>query len=365
MRPVRQLAVAVLALVALQDPARAQPLPAGLEVSLLPRQQAFGAGVPLVLDFVMKNTTAAPITFLAWRTPFRGILENFLQVARGTQHIPYVGPLAKRSAPGPNDFITLQPGESRTATLDLGAYYAIFEAKPYSVAYDADARGLRLAAAAGPGPAPLAAAAPTAVRSNAASFLVLTGRVPTALVAAAAAPPSGFDQCDASQQTDIKAALPEADKIAAAALKALKDTPEDQQPNASRFKTWFGAHTTARYGKVRTNFERIRDALANKTIAFGCAGSECEPGIFAYVFANQPYKIFVCGAFWDAGLQGTDSRSGTIVHELSHFNVVAGTDDHAYGHRDAKELASDDPRRAIDNADNHEFFAENSPDLPM
>jgi peptidyl-Lys metalloendopeptidase len=313
----------------------------------------------------MRNTTAAPITFLAWRTPFRGILENFLQVARGSQHIPYVGPLAKRGAPGPSDFITLQPGESRTATLDLGAYYAIFESGPYSVAYDADARGLRLAAAPGPGPAPLAAAAPAAVRSNAANFLLLTGRVPAAATLAAAAPPSGFDQCDASQQTDLRAALPEAEKIAAAALKALKDTPEGQQPNATRYTTWFGAHTTARYGRVRTNYERIRDALANKTIAFGCAGSECDSTIFAYVFPNQPYKIFVCGAFWAAGLQGTDSRSGTIVHELSHFNVVAGTDDHAYGQGDAKELARDDPGRAIDNADDHEYFAENNPDLPM
>ncbi|MEO8196116.1 MAG: M35 family metallo-endopeptidase [Thermoanaerobaculia bacterium] len=28
---------------------------------------------------------------------------------------------------------------------------------------------------------------------------------------------------------------------------------------------------------------------------------------------------------------GTDSKAGTLVHEMSHFNVVASTDDHAYG----------------------------------
>jgi peptidyl-Lys metalloendopeptidase len=49
---------------------------------------------------------------------------------------------------------------------------------------------------------------------------------------------------------------------------------------------------------------------------------------------------------------------------MSHFNVVAATDDHAYGQTAAKSLASSSPTRALDNADNHEYFAENTPSLP-
>ena len=48
---------------------------------------------------------------------------------------------------------------------------------------------------------------------------------------------------------------------------------------------------------------------------------------------------------------------------MSHFNVVAGTDDHVYGQAGAKSLAASDPARALDNADNHEYFAENTPAL--
>jgi peptidyl-Lys metalloendopeptidase len=69
----------------------------------------------------------------------------------------------------------------------------------------------------------------------------------------------------------------------------------------------------------------------------------------------------VCKAFWTAPLAGTDSKGGTLIHELSHFNVTAGTDDHVYGQTGAKNLAISDPAAALDNADNHEYFAENKP----
>ncbi|WP_431523393.1 M35 family metallo-endopeptidase [Mesorhizobium captivum] len=37
----------------------------------------------------------------------------------------------------------------------------------------------------------------------------------------------------------------------------------------------------------------------------------------------------------------------------------------AYGHNASKSLAAENPPRATNNADSHEYFAENSPDLPM
>jgi len=46
---------------------------------------------------------------------------------------------------------------------------------------------------------------------------------------------------------------------------------------------------------------------------------------------------------------------------MSHFTVVAGTDDLAYGQTAAKALATSDPGSAIRNADSHEYFAENTP----
>ena len=62
-------------------------------------------------------------------------------------------------------------------------------------------------------------------------------------------------------------------------------------------------------------------------------------------------------------MSGTDSKGGTLVHEMSHFNVVAGTDDHAYGQSAAASLAISNPAQAVDNADSHEYFGENTPAL--
>jgi peptidyl-Lys metalloendopeptidase len=128
-----------------------------------------------------------------------------------------------------------------------------------------------------------------------------------------------------------------------------------------RYTTWFGAFTTARLSTARSHFVSIADAFDNKPITVDCG---CKQNYYAYVYPNQPYKIYVCKVFWQAPLSGTDSKGGTLVHEMSHFDVVAGTDDHAYGQSAAKSLAISDPTRALNNADSHEYFAENTPALP-
>ena len=49
---------------------------------------------------------------------------------------------------------------------------------------------------------------------------------------------------------------------------------------------------------------------------------------------------------------------------MSHFDVVASTDDFVYGQTGAMSLAITDPDDAVMNADNHEYFAENTPYRP-
>ncbi|MDB5748474.1 MAG: mep [Massilia sp.] len=61
------------------------------------------------------------------------------------------------------------------------------------------------------------------------------------------------------------------------------------------------------------------------------------------MYPTQPYKIYVCRAFWTAPLTGTD--------------------DNVYGQSGAASLAISDPNAAVANAGNHEYFAENTPAL--
>jgi len=128
-----------------------------------------------------------------------------------------------------------------------------------------------------------------------------------------------------------------------------------------RYVTWFGAYSSSGWSTAQAHFASIEDAFLNKPLSFDC---KCkQKNVYAYVYPDQPYTIYPCGAFWSAPLSGTDSKGGTFIHEMSHFTVTAGTDDWAYGQSACKSLAISDPTKALNNADSHEYFAENSPVL--
>lgn len=325
-----------------------------IEIFLQSRLSSYGNDTPIIIDFILTNRSSSSIRVLRWSTPINGVSGDIFLVTRGSQPIQYIGRLVKRGEPTEADFINIEPGQSIAVPVDLSLYYAIYEAGNYTVTYETEGTGLLIGSPDALIRAPIV--------SNATTFRLLSGRIPPERIPLSA---SKFDQCDSSQQDDLGAALAEASNIASTALQVLQDTPLAQQPNSQRYLTWFGAHTEGLYTKVSGNFSRISDALRNKAISFGCNGSECEPIDYAYVYPNQPYGIFVCSKFWSASLQGTDSRSGTIIHEVSHFGVVAATRDFAYGHNGSKALAVENPPRATSNADSHEYFAENSPVLPM
>jgi peptidyl-Lys metalloendopeptidase len=325
-----------------------------IEVTLRSRLSTYGNDTPIVVDFLLTNRSSISIRVLRWTTPIEGVSADLFLVARGSQPIQYIGRLVKRGPPTEDDFITVAPGETVSAPVDISLYYAIYEAGNYTVTYDTEGSGVLIGS-----PDALIRAS---VLSNAAVFRLLAGRIPPEFVPLST---TKFDQCDSAQQDDLNIALAEARNISSSALQALQVTPPAQQPGSQRYLTWFGVHSDALYSKVVGNFSKISDALANKQITFGCNGSECEPIDFAYVYPLQPYAVFVCNKFWLAPVLGTDSRSGTIVHEISHFGVVVGTKDYAYGHGDSKALAVVNPPRATSNADSHEYFAENEPQLPM
>ena len=55
---------------------------------------------------------------------------------------------------------------------------------------------------------------------------------------------------------------------------------------------------------------------------------------------------------------------GRVQFQASHFTANGGTKDFAYGQSAANQLAQSDPDKAVFNADNHEYFAENTPAQP-
>jgi peptidyl-Lys metalloendopeptidase len=181
------------------------------------------------------------------------------------------------------------------------------------------------------------------------------GALETAIPAAEGAGLS-FSRCSNAQQETIAGAV-----LAAQAMAQDADGYLQRKDLGRRYSGWFGAVDATRSSTVAHHFLAIKDAFASKPVTVDCG---CNESYYAYVYPNQPYKIYVCKAFWSAPMTGTDSKGGTLVHEMSHFTVVAGTDDLAYGQSAAGQLAVSDPDKAIQNADSHEYFGENTPEQP-
>lgn len=328
-----------------------------------------------ILRFSMINDSNETMYVLKWDTPFDGFNNDMFRVEKdGTQAV-YMGKIVKRGPPQPDDYITIPPKDSASVNVNLSEAYDINEAGSYSVEFKSlildagtvkpDVRAREMAIS--------PELTPIRVSSNVASFELLESRSPRQLSgiamdmvakvqeAVGILAPS-FNNCSTERQNELNDSLAKAVRISLEAKMSLSGTLEEQRPGAIRCSTWFGIYDRQRYDKVTDNFDKIWDALENKGITFNC---DCDENFYAYVYPTRPYEIFLCKLFWRAPLTGTDSRSGTIVHEVSHFNVVAGTDDYVYGQPNCQRLAIEKPSDAIANADSHEYFAENTPPLTM
>ncbi|SDC21405.1 peptidyl-Lys metalloendopeptidase [Massilia sp. PDC64] len=316
--------------------------PRGIVVEVTPARQSLTRNQDIIVTVTIRNTSRTWQYLPKWQTPFAGVQAPLFDVTRDGLPVSYLGIMVKRAPPTSADLIALAPGAARSSRVELSALYRMDITGAYTIRYRTD----RLQGAT----APLAAS------------VWIDGRLPRGLPESSYEPvttaaPAGagltFNHCSNAQQDSIAASVQAAQSMAQDGDAYLR-----AGVLAERYTSWFGPRDEARAATVARHFDAIRDAFATRPITVDCA---CTQPWYAYVYPNQPYTIHVCKAFWTAPLTGTDSRGGTLVHEMSHFTVVAGADDWAYGQAAAGALAGSNPDRAIDNADSHEYFGENTP----
>ncbi len=362
-----QLAVSVLALgalasgvfaVALATPTLKQKQPVNpLRVSML----ALGADR---VEVTVTNTGRKTLRIPKWQLPAEVERSNVFRITRDGVEVGFEGAMIKRGVPTASDFTILRPGRSHRSVVALGAAYDLSKAGHYSVTYAAPLQyaslsgGVRLQQR--NGLPMLAQSAPMQLVMDQRAPLSSGGRVSPVLPAN----PQLSDvigistvACSASQIATLGNAV-----LSARAYSEQAKGYLGAGATGARYTTWFGAYTSSRYATAQQHFTAIDNAIdqTGGQVTINCG---CNENYYAYVYKNQPYQIFVCNAFWSAPLIGTDSKAGTLIHEMSHFAVVADTDDFAYGQGAAQNLANNNPTQALDNADNHEYFAENTPAL--
>jgi peptidyl-Lys metalloendopeptidase len=324
----------------------------GPTVSLSVAQSEFHAAQDVLVTVTFSNPHKHTVRILRWFTPEEGVEEPLFAVTRDGEPVPYIGAHYKRPPVTGKDYVSLKAGQSISHTVDLAEYYDLSQSGQYEVFYAAAAFDL------------------FDEKGNAFKFrdsltseavsLKVEGRPAKGKPTPPPTPPPGgnsFNACTVDQQNLLIQARAQATTYATES----KNYMNSHTSGTPRYLEWFGAYSLSRYTTVTNHFNAISNAFNTAGIAFDC---KCRGNYYAYVYSNQPYNIYLCKVFWQAPLSGTDSKAGTLIHEMSHFDIVAGTDDVVYGQAGARDLADTDPNLAITNADSHEYFAENTPPLP-
>lgn len=174
---------------------------------------------------------------------------------------------------------------------------------------------------------------------------------------------NNYFDCTKPQRAIITDAFARSKRLALTAATAVGPTPV--------FERWFGKYTPLHGEAVRANLKAIVGAIRSGRVTTKCttiSRETCEADTYAYVYSDDPYLIYLCPNFFsmpkmsDFDAPNVDfdngTRAGTIIHELSHFTVVAGTDDICYSRSECSDMAVRRAPDAIINADSYQYFAE-------
>ncbi|WP_373352739.1 M35 family metallo-endopeptidase [Pseudoroseicyclus sp. CXY001] len=172
-----------------------------------------------------------------------------------------------------------------------------------------------------------------------------------------------FERCEKPEILIAEEAFAGAGAIVLVAAAQVGDT--------EAYNRWFGTFSRDRAEAVRTNLKAVNTALLSDEMVAVCPNlgeDGCLRDTYANVYPDQPYVINLCPNFF-AQPNMTDhrpgapelengTREGTIIHEMSHFHVVADTDDLCYSRSECARMARRDALGAIRNADSYQYFAE-------
>jgi peptidyl-Lys metalloendopeptidase len=312
------------------------------------------------VEVVLTNTSRKTLRIPKWQLPSAAADSNLFRISREGEEVRFHGRMIKRAAPTMADYAVLRPGQAHRSVVELGRMYDLSKPGLYTVTYATALQyaslsgGMQLRAGNG---APLVAqAAP--IRISLDRAVAAGNRVKPVL-------PANPTLSDVVGISTVSCSSTQISQLNQAVLSARSYSENSKGylnggATGARYTSWFGAYAAGRYDTAKQHFVNIDNAMdqTGGQVTINCG---CNENYFAYVYKNQPYQIWVCNSFWSAPLIGTDSRAGTLIHEMSHFTVVADTDDYVYGQSAARNLANTNPTNAVDNADNHEYFSENTP----
>ncbi len=335
-----------------------QCLPQHLTVSISTDKE-LKVGEDIVCKVTIANSHDKDLRLLKRNTPLDDVTAPIYEVTRNGKPLLYEGLLFKRLPPTDEEYVSIPAKSSISSPVDLSVMYGFKTAGIYSVkmsamlqyfvgttansssqlissntaVFNLEDTGLQ----------PIVTIAET-LRRNSSSTPQMTLR---ATVGAAKAPyfAGAWSSSDKSSSTTAYNA----------AYSILSTCYTSVSSNPNLYTKWFGYRYSGYVDTVKGVFLSIKKAMESTSYILNYLGPKCKGNIVAYTYHGST-TLYLCAGYFSAPTTGSDSKMGTIVHEMSH--AVAYTEDYKYGPSDCQALAKNYPDMAINNADNYEYFAE-------
>ena len=291
---------------------------------------------------------------LKWFTPADGVDESLFTVTRDGQPVPYVGPRTTNVRPRPTA-TTSSSRPARVSATSSTSTSSTTSPKPVATRSPTTSRPTISSARTARRPKPRTPSRPTrspsrqqaAQRRESRSRLRRhrQHRIPDG---------NTFTACSAAQNRQRS--------ISPARMR--RDMPRTQPPTSEssrrgfRYTTWFGTVTSRpATSTVTSHFTAISAAMQGAGDPFDC---KCKQRRLCVCLSGSAIHDLSVRRVLGGAADGTDSQAGTLVHEMSHFDVGADRRPRVRPER-CPSLAQSSPAQALDNADSHEYFAENTP----
>ena len=336
-------------------------------------------------EFHLTNKGHQNYYVLKLNTPLEGHPSDCLRVTRNGKKIEYDGIFVRRrNLPGPGDFLLVPAGKTVSAAYDVSAGYDMSEGGTFNVAVDTYIEFVEGNVNKGLinelGNSAMMHLKTYHLSSKAVVFKVTKNlsrktlgqqarfsekkdRLSAMIFSNRKAQENGKLGYKRSQAINIprdpvikggtekqRAELLEVHRASyhyvVAAITDLNNSPE-------RVKKWFGSERSDEAARV---FKVMKNSLENDVFTYNF---NCDPAYrfaYAYTYFNS-HLIFICLAYHRQGIfSGSENKVGTIVHEIAHARV--SKHDILYGRSGCKNLARDEPHKALNNADNYAYFVE-------
>jgi peptidyl-Lys metalloendopeptidase len=285
---------------------------------------------PLTINFTVSNPSQNDVTFCQWGTPFEGVWTDMFEIRdEKFNQLDYVGMIVRRGpVPIDSEYITISAGDMKTVIVDLGVNYDFKSVGKYMVRVNLPLYSELLYA------------------PNDAQVEVFD--IETIPAKRQVDAPQGFTNCNANQVSQANSAIDSSISACSRSVSCLNTGCD------SLYATWFGAYSDSNWNYVSTCYRNVYNRLNNYAFNGHCNPAGCGTNVYGYVYpTDSSYTVYLCNLFWTIPKE----RINTIIHEMSHFSNLAGTQDYEYGETACKALAKSSPQRATRNADNICYFA--------